>query len=213
MRIILLGAPGAGKGTLAKKLVEKFGVPQLSTGDMLRAAVAAGDPLGLKAKTFMDAGKLVPDDVILGVMKERMSKSDARSGFILDGFPRTIVQADGLGKTLAELKMPLDKVVLFEVPEAELVRRLTSRRTCAKCGAIYNLLTDGDAAKGKCSKCGGEIVQREDDKEEVIRKRFSEYEAKTKPLIEYYEKKKLLVKIDGTGSPQQTWERALKILK
>ncbi len=211
MRIVLLGAPGAGKGTLAKKLLEKFGVPQLSTGDLLRASVAAGEAVGLAAKAFMNAGKLVPDDVILGVMKERMSKPDAKGGFVLDGFPRTIAQAEGLERMLAEMNAPLDKVVLFEVPEVELVKRLTSRRTCPKCSAIYNLLTDGDVKK--CSRCGTALVQREDDKEEVIRRRFAEYEAKTKPLVEYYDKKGLLVRIDGTGTPQQSFERALKILK
>lgn len=213
MRIILLGAPGAGKGTLAKTLVEKHNVPQLSTGDMLRAAVAAKEPIGLKAKTFMDAGNLVPDDVILGVMRERFAKPDAKGGFILDGFPRTIVQARGLEKMLQEMGKPLDKAVLIDVNEDAIVRRLTSRRTCGSCGAIYNLLTNADAKNGKCpTNCKGTLITREDDREDVIRKRFAEYREKTFPLIEYYEEKKLLARVDGNASPEEVANRVEKAL-
>ncbi|MCL1797415.1 MAG: adenylate kinase [Eggerthellaceae bacterium] len=191
MNIVLLGAPGAGKGTQAAKLVEKYQLPHISTGDMLRAAVKAGTPLGVKAKSFMDAGELVPDDVIIGLVTERLQDADAAQGFILDGFPRTSIQAVALDSELSRLGRPLDAALLIDVDFEVIVARLTSRRMCEVCGYI------GTAADAVCPKCGGAMYQREDDKESVVRNRLNVYETSTAPLIDYYRGCDLLVTIDG----------------
>ncbi len=198
MNIIMLGPPGAGKGTQAKMLVEKLGIPQISTGDMLRAAVKEGTPMGLKAKEYMDGGKLVPDEVVIGIVKDRLAADDCAKGFILDGFPRTIPQAEALDKVLAEMGKKIEYVVNVAVPESELLTRLTGRRTCKKCGAMYHVKFNPPKQDGVCDKCGGELYQRDDDKEETILNRLKVYNDQTAPLIEYYKKQGVLVDIDGS---------------
>jgi adenylate kinase len=197
MNLILLGPPGAGKGTQSAALVERYGVPQISTGDMLRAAVKEGSPMGLKAKSCMDAGALVPDDVVIGIVRERLEKEDCKGGFILDGFPRTVAQADALQATLKDLGKELDAVVSLNVDADALVERLTGRRICKGCGKGYHLKFDPPAKEGQCDLCGAELYQRDDDQEETIRKRLTVYQEQTSPLIDYYRKRGLLVSIDG----------------
>lgn len=197
MNLILLGPPGAGKGTQAKMLVDCCGIPQISTGDILRAAVKAGTPMGLKAKSFMDAGGLVPDDVVVGIVRERLQQDDCRAGFILDGFPRTVPQADALGEALMELKRPLDAVISLAVDVEALVERLTGRRTCRDCGAGYHVSFAPSRVEGICDACGGGLVQRDDDREETIRRRLEVYDEQTSPLIDYYRRTGLLTEIDG----------------
>ncbi len=196
MNIVLLGAPGAGKGTQAAKLVEEFKLPHISTGDMLRAAVKAGTPLGQKAKSYMDAGDLVPDDVIIGLVTERLQDADTENGFILDGFPRTSAQAVALDAELSKLERPLDAALLIDVDPEVIVRRLTSRRMCKDCGYI------GTVVDVTCPKCGGEMYQRDDDNEATVRNRLDVYEKSTSPLIDYYRGCDLLVSIDGDRDPQ-----------
>ncbi len=212
VNIIMLGPPGAGKGTQAKMLVERLGIPQISTGDMLRAAVKEGTELGKKAKEYMDAGKLVPDEVVIGIVKERLAQPDCEKGFILDGFPRTIPQAEALDRVLGELGKGIDYVINIAVPNEELITRLTGRRTCRQCGAMYHVVFNPPKVEGKCDKCGGELYQRDDDKEETIRQRLEVYQAQTAPLIEYYEKKGVLYNIDGTGSIEEIFQSILKVL-
>jgi adenylate kinase len=206
MNIIMLGPPGAGKGTQAKMLVEKLGIPQISTGDMLRAAVKEGTPMGLKAKEYMDGGKLVPDEVVIGIVKDRLGADDCAKGFILDGFPRTIPQAEALDKVLAEMGKKIEYVVNVAVPESELLDRLTGRRTCKKCGAMYHIKFNPPKQDGVCDKCGGELYQRDDDKEETILNRLKVYNDQTAPLIEYYKKQGVLVDIDGSKEIKQIFE-------
>lgn len=191
MNIVLLGAPGAGKGTQAKKLVENHGMLHLSTGDLLRAAVKDQTPLGIKAKSYMDAGDLVPDELIINMVKERIQADDAKKGVIFDGFPRTATQAVALDSELAELGQPLQHAVLVDVKSDVIIKRLTSRRTCRDCGYIG---TDADAS---CPKCSGEMYQRDDDNEATVTNRLNVYETSTAPLIDYYRGKDLLVTIDG----------------
>jgi adenylate kinase len=197
MKLVLLGPPGAGKGTQAAMLVEKFGIPQISTGDMLRAAVRDQSPMGLKAKEYMDAGGLVPDEVVVGIVRERLQQADCQAGFILDGFPRTVPQADELKKALNELGKELDSVISLEVDIEALVERLTGRRTCGACGKGYHLKFDPPAADGSCSVCGGELVHRDDDQEVTIRNRMDVYHQQTAPLEDYYRQDGLLQTIDG----------------
>ena len=195
MNIVLLGGPGAGKGTQAAKLVEEFKTPHISTGDMLRAAVAAGTPLGRKAKNYMDAGELVPDDVIIGLVIDRLQEADTDAGFILDGFPRTSAQAVALDAELGKLERPLDAALLIDVDPEVIVKRLCSRRMCRSCGHI------GSEADATCPKCGGEMYQRDDDNEATVRNRLDVYEKSTSPLIDYYRGSELLVSIDGDRDP------------
>jgi len=197
MKLVLLGPPGAGKGTQAAMLVEKFGIPQISTGDMLRAAVREQTPMGVKAKEFMDAGGLVPDEVVIGIVRERLQQSDCEAGFILDGFPRTVPQADALKQTLIDLGKPLDAAISLEVNIDALVERLTGRRTCGQCGKGFHLKFDPPAADGRCTACRGELVQRADDQEETIRNRMAVYQELTSPLVEYYRGEGLLTTVDG----------------
>ena len=206
MNIVLLGAPGAGKGTQAAKLVEEFGTPHISTGDMLRAAVKAGTDLGKKAKTYMDAGDLVPDDVIIGLVLERLQDEDTQSGFILDGFPRTPAQAVALDAELGNLQRPLDAALLIDVDSEVIVKRLTSRRMCKDCGYI------GSVADESCPKCGGEMYQRDDDNEATVRNRLDVYEKSTSPLIDYYRGCNLLVTIDGDRDPDEVYADVKKAL-
>lgn len=196
MNIVLLGAPGAGKGTQAAKLIEEYNLPHISTGDMLRAAVKAGTELGLKAKGYMDAGDLVPDDVIIGLVTERLQEPDTEAGFILDGFPRTSAQAVALDAELSKLERPLDAALLIDVDPEVIVGRLCSRRMCRECGHI------GTVADATCPKCGGEMYQRDDDNEATVRNRLDVYEKSTSPLIDYYRGCELLVTIDGDRDPE-----------
>lgn len=199
MNLMLLGAPGAGKGTQAKMLQEKLGIPQISTGDMLRAARQAQTELGMKAETFMNAGKLVPDEVVVGLIRERLGQPDAKQGFILDGFPRNVAQAKELGSLLADLNLKIDAVLSLEVPEEDLIRRLSGRRTCSQCGAGYHVEFSPPATAEKCDRCGGVLIQREDDREETIRKRLKVYAEQTAPMIAYYKEQGVLKGIPGTG--------------
>ncbi len=212
MNIIMLGPPGAGKGTQAKMLVEKLGIPQISTGDMLRAAVKEGTPMGLKAKEYMDGGKLVPDEVVIGIVKDRLGADDCAKGFILDGFPRTIPQAEALDKVLAEMGRKIEYVVNVAVPESELLDRLTGRRTCKKCGAMYHVKFNPPKKEGVCDKCGGELYQRDDDKEETILNRLKVYNDQTAPLIEYYKGQGVLVDIDGSKEIKEIFAEICKAL-
>jgi adenylate kinase len=199
MKMILIGPPGAGKGTQAKRLIDRLQVPQISTGDMFRAAVGQGSPMGLKAKGYMDKGQLIPDDVVIGVVKERLTKPDCKKGFILDGFPRTIEQAKALDKILDEIGA-LDHVVVIGVPDDYLVERLTGRRTCKGCNYMHHIKFDPPKKDGVCDKCGGILYQRDDDQEVTIRGRLTTYHGQTSPLIDYYSGKGIVRKIDGTGS-------------
>lgn len=197
MHILLMGPPGAGKGTQAAKLVEELHVPHISTGDMFRAAVKQGTELGKQAKACMDAGQLVPDSVTIGIVKERLSQADCKKGFLLDGFPRTLEQAVALDTTLSELSIKLDRVVNINVPSAELVARVTGRRICKSCGATYHVKFNPSSLEGKCDQCGGELYQRDDDREETVSKRLEVYTSQTQPLIEFYQDKGLYTEIDG----------------
>ena len=200
MRIVLLGAPGSGKGTQAKLLVEKYKIPQFSTGDLLRAAVAAGTELGKKAKAAMDAGQLVADDVVLGMIQERLATPDAKGGFILDGFPRNIPQAQALDAMLARVGQPLQLALLVDVDIEVLMKRLTGRRTCGTCGAIYNVYYTPSKVPGKCDKCGGTLQHRSDDNETTVRNRLKVYEEQTAPLVSYYKAQGKLRTVRGVGS-------------
>jgi len=200
VRVAFLGPPGAGKGTQAHDLAQEWRVLHLATGDMLREAVAAGSPLGREAKGYMDQGALVPDDVIIRMMGERLGRSDAARGFILDGFPRTIAQADALAKLLKDLGQTLDTVVYFDVSEPELLRRLTGRRVCRKCGHTYHLVSNPPKRAGVCDACGGELYQRDDDTEATVRKRLEVYHRQTAPLLDYYRQRNLLTTVTGEGS-------------
>jgi len=213
MKLILLGPPGAGKGTQAKMLTDLFGIPQISTGDILRAAVSEGTPMGLKAKACMDAGTLVPDEVVIGIVSDRLQKEDCAKGFILDGFPRTVPQADALKGTLASLEKNLDSVLSLEVDSEALVERLTGRRTCRGCTKGYHVKFDPPQIEGKCDACGGELIQRDDDREETIRKRLQVYHEQTAPLINYYQKEGLLTSIDGMLDIATVRTRILKVLR
>ena len=186
--IILLGAPGSGKGTQAKKMTTSFSIPQISTGDMLREAVKNGTEMGRRAKVFMDQGGLVPDDVVIGIVRDRLREKDCDKGFILDGFPRTIPQAQALDRTVKELGKEITSVLSLEVDEAEIMERLSGRRTCSGCGAMYHVRFNPPKAEGRCDKCAGTLLQRDDDKEETIRTRLVNYKKSTEPLIEYYRK-------------------------
>jgi adenylate kinase len=197
MNLILLGPPGAGKGTQAKMLIEEFDIPQISTGDILRAAVKDGTPMGVRAKSLMDAGALVPDEVVVGIVRERLQKDDCVKGFILDGFPRTVPQADALGVSLRELGKEIDSVVSLKVDTEALVARLTGRRTCRQCGQGFHVTFDPPRKAGSCDNCGGELYQRDDDQESTIRNRLQVYLDQTSPLVAYYERDGLVAAIDG----------------
>lgn len=211
-RAVFLGAPGAGKGTQAKQVAEAATLAHISTGDMLRAEVAGGSPLGLQAKSFMDAGKLVPDEVIIGMVQARIQKPDAKSSWILDGFPRTLPQAEALDKSLSGASA-VSHVIYFAVPEQVLFGRLTGRRTCSKCGAIWHLETKPTRKAGVCDVCGGATVQRSDDHPEKITKRLDEYRTLTAPLLAYYRNRKLLREIDANRSPAVVFQELLKLMQ
>jgi adenylate kinase len=207
MRIVLLGAPGSGKGTQAKKLMADRNIPQVSTGDMLREAVAGGTRFGLKAKSIMEAGELVPDEVVLGIISERLARPDAGEGFILDGFPRTTQQALDLEELLDQMNTPLDAAVLMDVDFDILLKRLTGRRTCSLTGKLLNVYFSPQEELDACTAAGGELVQREDDNEETISNRLDVYRENTEPLIDFYRKRGKLKTVDAEGSIDEVYER------
>jgi adenylate kinase len=207
MRIVMLGAPGSGKGTQAQRIQKDHGLPQISTGDLLRKAVADKTPLGVKAKKVMDAGELVSDDIVLGMIEERIAQPDAERGFILDGFPRNTTQADGLDALLAQLGLTLDRVVLMDVDFDILMKRLTGRRTCSKTGAVLNIYFSPPEELEACRKAGGELVQRADDNEATIRNRLQVYERQTAPLVDYYDQRGLLKTVPATGEVDAVYAR------
>jgi adenylate kinase len=200
MRLVFLGPPGAGKGTQARELAREWRVPQIATGDMLREAVTAQTPLGRQAKDYMDRGALVPDDVIIGLIAERLDRSDAKAGFILDGFPRTIPQAEALDRLLKDLGQGLDRVVFFDVGEEELLRRLTGRRSCPVCQSTYHTISAPPQRPGVCDKCGAALIQRADDSESTVRNRLAVYASQTAPLLDYYRRRDLLTAVPGEGA-------------
>ncbi len=212
MNIVFLGPPGAGKGTQAKMIAEKYGIPQISTGDMFREHLSKGTELGKKAKEYMDKGALVPDEIVLGMVEERLKQPDCEKGFILDGFPRTVPQAEALDKLLEKLGKKIDYAILIDVPDEELVKRLTGRRTCKKCGMMYHVIFKPPKEEGKCDVCGGELYQRADDNEETVRNRLKVYHEQTEPIIAYYEKKGVLHRIDGMGSIEEIFNRIVQLL-
>jgi adenylate kinase len=212
MNIILLGPPGAGKGTQAKMLVDKYGIPQISTGDILRANLKAQTELGLEAKKYMDAGKLVPDEVVIGIINNRLKESDCQKGYMLDGFPRTVAQAEALDKILAEGGSGIDDVISIEVPNEELMGRLTGRRTCRQCGQGFHVMFDPPKQEGVCDKCSGELYQRDDDNEETVGNRLKVYADQTQPLIDYYTAKGLLRPIKGVGKMSEVFDRIVAVL-
>lgn len=212
MKLVLLGAPGAGKGTQAKKLIGKYNIPQISTGDILRKAVADGTPLGKEAKVIMDKGELVTDEIVIGLVKERLAQDDCKNGYILDGFPRTTTQAEALDSVLAEMGSPLDVALSVDVDMGDLMKRLTGRRTCSGCQQMYNIHFSPPAKEGVCDKCGGELIQRDDDREDTIRNRLEVYEKSTAPLIDYYGKKGILKSVEGIGSIDDIFNKICSVL-
>ncbi len=209
MKMIFLGPPGSGKGTQAKMISEKLGIPQISTGDMLRSAVKEGTPMGLKAKAMMDAGALVADEVVVGIVQERLTMSDCDPGFILDGFPRTVPQADALQSCLQDLGKDLDAVISLEVDNDAVVERITGRRTCRDCGKMYHVRFDPPSQEGICDSCGGELYLRDDDQEVTIRKRLEVYAEQTAPLIDYYQQADLVRTVDGMQEIAQVQDQIL----
>ncbi len=209
MRLIFLGPPGAGKGTVAKKVMTAYHIPQISTGDLFRAEMKAETPLGKQAKTFIDQGKLVPDTITVGMIQERLKQKDVKEGFILDGFPRSIPQAE----SLEQAKITVDAVLLFDVPDSAVVERICGRRNCEKCGAIYHVKYIPTKKNGICDACGGKLIQRKDDTEEVVRKRLDTYHSQTAPLIQYYSKKKKLKRIDASKLPDDVAKESMLLLK
>ncbi|HUR40343.1 MAG TPA: adenylate kinase [Verrucomicrobiae bacterium] len=212
MRLVFMGAPGSGKGTQARRLMEEYASPQISTGDLLRAAVAAGTTLGQKAKAAMDAGGLVADDIVVGMIRERLSQKDTKYGFILDGFPRSLAQAAALDQMLVDVGQPLNKAILLDVKFENLLKRLTGRRTCQVCGHLYNVHFSPSKKSGVCDTDGGELVQRADDNEETITKRLKVYQDQTAPLMDYYKKQGKFASINGEGSMDEIFGRIQKIL-
>lgn len=212
MRIILLGAPGAGKGTQAVILAEKLNIPHISTGDIFRANIKNGTGLGKKAKEYMDKGLLVPDELTVDLVKDRLQKDDCNNGFILDGFPRTIPQAEFLDKVLTEMGIELDFVLNIDVPDSEILKRLSGRRTCPGCGMSYHISFNPPKKEGVCDSCSTALIQRDDDKEETIMKRLETYHKQTEPLAEYYSKKGKLTNASGTGNLDETTNEVFKAL-
>ncbi|MEA3288836.1 MAG: adenylate kinase [Campylobacterota bacterium] len=198
MNLMVFGAPGAGKGTQAKFLIEKYGIPQISTGDILRAAIADKTDMGMEAKKFMDEGKLVPDSTIIGIIKDRLAEDDCKKGFILDGFPRTLPQAEALNELMKNMEISLDKVISLNVPDELIVGRITGRRVCSDCGASFHVEFNPSKEENKCDYCGNELIIRKDDNAETVKSRLGAYHEQTAPLIEFYTKMGVMVELDGT---------------
>lgn len=213
MHILLMGPPGAGKGTQAAELVKAFDIPHISTGDMFRAAIKDGTDMGKQAKSYIDKGQLVPDAVTIGIVRDRLAQADCKKGFILDGFPRTVEQADALTGILQELGLSLTRVLNINVPAADLIERAVGRRICKKCGATYHTKFNPPKAEGICDECGGELFQRADDNAETMQNRLSVYEASTKPLIDYYKKAGLYTEVDGRQAIDKVTADLIKVLK
>lgn len=212
MILILLGPPGAGKGTQGARLVAEYGIPKISTGEMFRDLAAAGSPIGLRAREYWSTGKLVPDEVVVGLIRERIASADCRTGFILDGFPRTVAQADTLASLLAQAGQKVEAVLNFAVETDELIQRLAGRRVCNNCGATYHVTAQPPRKDSICDHCGHGLVQRADDSPESIRTRLSEYRAKTAPLLDYYCERDLLRTIDANAQPEEVYRRTLRVL-
>jgi len=213
MNLILMGPPGAGKGTQAKILTKKYGIPQISTGDILRAAVKEQTPMGVKAKEFMDSGSLVPDSVVVGIVEERLAKNDCSAGFILDGFPRTVAQADALAEMLKKSGRTIEHVVSIEVDPAELLARITGRRTCRGCGVGFHVQYDPPKVVDVCNECGGELYQRDDDREDTMRRRLEVYTEQTAPLIDYYRAASLLRPVAGIGAIDEIQRKLEEVIE
>ena len=212
MKIIMLGAPGAGKGTQAKKIAEKYGLPHVSTGDIFRANIKNGTPLGIEAKKYMDEGKLVPDELTVKILLDRVAQDDCKNGYILDGFPRTIPQAEVLDKALKELNDKIDYAIDVEVPDENIIKRMGGRRACLACGATYHVVFNAPKKEGICDACGKELVLRDDDAPETVKKRLDVYHEQTQPLIDFYNNKGILVEIDGTMEMNDVFDAIVRVL-
>ena len=212
MRIIMLGAPGAGKGTQAKMIAEKCGIPHISTGDIFRANIKNGTELGAKAKEYMDKGLLVPDELVCDLVVDRIQQADCEKGYILDGFPRTIPQAEALENALNAIEQKLDYAIDIDVPDENIINRMSGRRACVGCGATYHVLFNPTKVEGKCDVCGESLILRDDDKPETVKKRLDVYHTQTQPLIDFYSARKVLVEVDGTQSMDKVFEDIMKIL-
>ena len=212
MKIIMLGAPGAGKGTQAKMIAEKCGIPHISTGDIFRANIKNGTELGAKAKEYMDKGLLVPDELVCDLVVDRIQQADCEKGYILDGFPRTIPQAEALENALNAIEQKLDYAIDIDVPDENLIYRMSGRRACVGCGATYHVVFNPTKVEGKCDVCGESLILRDDDKPETVKKRLDVYHTQTQPLIDFYSARKVLVEVDGTQSMDKVFEDIMKIL-
>ena len=212
MKIVMLGGPGAGKGTQAKIIAEKYNIPHISTGDIFRANIKEGTELGRKAKTYMDQGALVPDELVVDLVADRLTWDDAKDGFVLDGFPRTIPQAEALTKALSDMGTKLDYAIDIEVPDLHIINRMGGRRACVNCGATYHIVNIPPKQEGKCDKCGSDLILRDDDMPETVKKRLDVYHAQTQPLIEYYKGLGLLKEVDGTVQMNEVFEAIKAIL-
>ena len=212
MKIIMLGAPGAGKGTQAKKISAKYGVPHISIGDIFRANIKNGTELGMKAKSYMDAGGLVPDEITIGMLLDRIHEADCQNGYVLDGFPRTIPQAESLTKALKEMGESIDYAVNVDVPDENIINRMSGRRACLGCGATYHIVYNAPAKEGVCDVCGQSLVLRDDDKPETVKKRLQVYHEQTQPLIDYYKKEGVLAEVDGTKDMEEVFQAIVDIL-
>ncbi len=212
MKIIMLGAPGAGKGTQAKKIAEKYSIPHISTGDIFRANIKNGTELGKKAKTYMDQGLLVPDELVVDLVVDRVGQEDAKNGYVLDGFPRTIPQAEALDNALTAINEKVDYAINVDVPDENIINRMSGRRACVACGGTYHIEYAPTKVEGICDACGGKLVLRDDDKPETVKKRLDVYHEQTQPLIDYYNNKGILVDIDGTQEMSQVFDAIVKVL-
>ncbi|MDO4966888.1 MAG: adenylate kinase [Lachnospiraceae bacterium] len=212
MKIIMLGAPGAGKGTQAKQIAEKYDIPHVSTGDIFRANIKEGTALGMEAKSYMDKGALVPDELTVKILLDRVAKDDCKNGYVLDGFPRTIPQAEVLDKAVAELGETIDYAINVDVPDENIIKRMSGRRACVKCGATYHIVNVPPKTEGICDVCGEKLIVRDDDKEETVKNRLNTYHEQTQPLIDYYSNKGILKEVDGTKDMKEVFDDIVKIL-
>jgi len=213
LNIVLMGLPGAGKGTQAERIVDEFQIPHISTGDMFRSAIKEGTPLGLEAKSYMDKGLLVPDEVVIGIVRDRLGNDDCKNGFLIDGFPRTVEQAKALDEMLVDLGKKIDDVIYIEVDQNQLLSRLTGRRICRSCGATYHLIYNPPKQDGVCDKCGGELYQRDDDREETVATRLEVNLSQTQPLLQYYKIKNVLRSIDGNQNIDRVFQSIEQLLR